>query len=128
MIGRFSGAALMWRVRRRSAAQGLCASLNVLLCAAAMTEMGWAALGALVLTSFFMSIMFPTIFALASRISTRRRPLGSSFIIMAIIGGAIFPPLMGVVAERMGGVPVAPACAAAGLLRRDRGLRRAPHA
>jgi FHS family L-fucose permease-like MFS transporter len=106
MIGRFSGAALMWRVRPATLL-GIYAVANILLCALAMTGIGWAALGALMLTSFFMSIMFPTIFALGVADLDTARPLGSSFIIMAIIGGAIFPPLMGIVAEHMGGVPVA---------------------
>jgi FHS family L-fucose permease-like MFS transporter len=106
MIGRFSGAALMWRVRPPTLL-GVYAVANVVLCTLAMTGMGWAALGALMLTSFFMSIMFPTIFALGVADLDTARPLGSSFIIMAIIGGAIFPPLMGLVAERAGGVPVA---------------------
>jgi len=106
MIGRFSGAALMWRVRPATLL-GAYAAFNVLLCALAMTGIGWAALGALMLTSFFMSIMFPTIFALGVADLDTARPLGSSFIIMAIIGGAIFPPLMGVVAEHVGGVPMA---------------------
>ena len=105
MIGRFSGAALMWRVRPATLL-GIYAIANVLLCCLAMTGIGWAALGALMLTSFFMSIMFPTIFALGVADLDTARPLGSSFIIMAIIGGAIFPPLMGLVAEHMGGVPV----------------------
>ncbi len=106
MIGRFTGAALMWRVRPATLL-GAYALANILLCAVAMTGIGWAALGALMLTSFFMSIMFPTIFALGVEGLDTSRPLGSSFIIMAIIGGALFPPLMGLVAEHMGGVPVA---------------------
>ncbi|MEP7007193.1 MAG: glucose/galactose MFS transporter, partial [Sphingomonas bacterium] len=58
------------------------------------------------LTSFFMSIMFPTIFALGVEGLETARPLGSSLIIMSIIGGAIFPPLMGLVSVHLGGVPL----------------------
>ena len=47
------------------------------------------------LTGFFMSIMFPTIFALGVKDLGPAATLGSSLIVMAIIGGAIFPPLMG---------------------------------
>jgi len=106
MIGRFSGAALMWRIRPATLL-GAYAVANVLLCALAAIGMGWASLCALILTSFFMSIMFPTIFALGVEDLDTARPLGSSFIIMAIIGGAIFPPVMGLVAERAGSVPIA---------------------
>ena len=63
--------------------------------------------GALMLSSFFMSIMFPTIFALGVGGTEPAKPLGSAFIITAIIGGAIFPPLTGMVAVRAGEVPIA---------------------
>jgi len=105
MVGRFTGTALMSRVPPVTLL-GAYALANVLLCALASTGAGWAALGALMLSSFFMSIMFPTIFALGVDGLDTARPLGSSFIIMAIIGGAIFPPVMGWIAERAGGVPL----------------------
>jgi len=104
MLGRFTGTALMSRIRP-SALLGIYALANVVLCAVAISGAGWFALGAVILSSFFMSIMFPTIFALGVEDLGAARPLGSSFIIMAIIGGAIFPPLMGLIAVRMGGVP-----------------------
>jgi FHS family L-fucose permease-like MFS transporter len=96
MTGRFLGTALMTRWRPASLL-GVYALINVALCAAAATGNGLPALGALILTSFFMSIMFPTIFALGVAGLESDRPLASSCIIMAIIGGAIFPPLMGLV-------------------------------
>ena len=46
-------------------------------------------------TSFFMSIMFPTIFASAIRGLGPLTKIGSSFLIMAIIGGAVFTPIIG---------------------------------
>ncbi|TCP86004.1 FHS family L-fucose permease-like MFS transporter [Sphingomonas sp. PP-CE-1A-559] len=106
MIGRFSGTAIMARVRPARLLGGY-ALANVMLCAVAAFAGGWIAVGALILSSFFMSIMFPTIFALGIEGTGPAKPLGSSFIIMAIIGGAIFPPLMGLVAVRAGTVPVA---------------------
>ncbi|MHA6767506.1 L-fucose:H+ symporter permease [Sphingobium ummariense] len=106
MIGRFSGTAVMHRVRP-AALLGLYAVINILLCAVAALASGWVALGALILVSFFMSIMFPTIFALGVEGLGSARPLGSSCIIMAIIGGAIFPPLMGLVAVEAGELPPA---------------------
>jgi MFS transporter, FHS family, L-fucose permease len=49
-----------------------------------------------------MSIMFPTIFALGVKDIGRHMKLGSSFIIMAIVGGAIVPPFMGLIADTSG--------------------------
>ena len=53
-------------------------------------------------TNFFMSIMFPTIFALGVKGLGDHTKLGSSFIIMAIVGGAILPPVMGYMADEIG--------------------------
>ncbi|MEZ0496441.1 L-fucose:H+ symporter permease [Sphingomonas sp. IW22] len=106
MIGRFAGTALMARVRPVRLL-----ALNALACIAcsaiAVVAPGLIAVAALVLVSFFMSIMFPTIFALGVETLGPARPLGSSFIIMAIIGGAVFPPLMGMVAVQAGALPIA---------------------
>ena len=52
--------------------------------------------------NFFMSIMFPTIFALGVKGLGDYTKLGSSFIIMAIVGGAILPPVMGYMADEIG--------------------------
>jgi FHS family L-fucose permease-like MFS transporter len=98
MVGRFAGAALMQRIRP-TRLLGTFAAANVVLVLLAMTLPGSAAIGALALTSFFMSIMFPTIFALGIRDLGEGTALGSSLIIMAIIGGAVFPPLMGLLSE-----------------------------
>ncbi|AHE53748.1 L-fucose:H+ symporter permease [Sphingomonas sanxanigenens] len=94
MIGRFLGAALMARIApaRLLAGFGVAAALLVVV---AMITGGAIAITALALTSFFMSIMFPTIFALGIRDLGHDAAVGSSFIIMAIVGGAILPPLMG---------------------------------
>jgi MFS transporter, FHS family, L-fucose permease len=58
---------------------------------------------ALVINSFFMSIMFPTIFALGlNGLNEEERKLGSSFLVMAIIGGAVLPAAMGAVSDAAG--------------------------
>ena len=49
------------------------------------------------LTSFFMSLMFPTIFALGIKGLGANTKLGGSLMVMAIIGGAAFPPLEGLI-------------------------------
>jgi FHS family L-fucose permease-like MFS transporter len=98
MIGRFSGAFIMqrWPAARLLS---LYAIANVVLLIVAMTTSGWTAIGALWLTIFFMSIMFPTIFALGVRNLGSLTKVASSFMIMAIIGGAVFPPLVGTIAD-----------------------------
>jgi FHS family L-fucose permease-like MFS transporter len=71
---------------------GLC-SLLVLL------KLGWLSAIALFLSYFFMSIMFPTIFSLGIHGLGSRAKKASSFIVMAIMGGAIMPKLMGHIAD-----------------------------
>jgi FHS family L-fucose permease-like MFS transporter len=61
---------------------------------------GNAGLYAMFATFFFMSIGFPTIFALAIRGLGEHTKLASSLIVMSIVGGAIAPPFMGHIADR----------------------------
>lgn len=98
MVGRFLGAALMQRIRP-TRLLGAFAAANVVLVLLAMVLPGYGAIGMLAMTSLFMSIMFPTIFALGIRGLGEGTALGSSLVIMAVIGGAVFPPLMGLVSE-----------------------------
>jgi MFS transporter, FHS family, L-fucose permease len=56
-------------------------------------------LWALFATSFFMSLMFPTIFALGLKGLGPNTKMGGSLIVMAIVGGAILTPAMGLIAE-----------------------------
>jgi len=69
---------------------------------------------AIVATSFFMSVMFPTIFALGVKGLGADTKLGGSLIVMAILGGALFPPLMGVVARTTGSLALGYLIPAAG--------------
>lgn len=102
MIGRFSGAFLQKRIAP-ARLLAIYAAASVLLCGFAAIATGMPAVGALWLTSFFMSIMFPTIFALGVEGLGDETESGAAFLIMAIIGGAVFPPLMGIVSEQIGG-------------------------
>jgi len=61
---------------------------------------GWISLIALYGVFFFMSIMFPTIFALGIKELGPKTKKASSFIVMAIVGGAVFPPVMGLIADK----------------------------
>jgi FHS family L-fucose permease-like MFS transporter len=98
MTGRFIGAALMHRVPP-TRLLGLFAIANVILIALTMSLSGVGSVVALALSSFFMSVMFPTIFATGIRDLGDGTALGSSLMIMSIIGGAIFPPVMGLISE-----------------------------
>jgi FHS family L-fucose permease-like MFS transporter len=101
MIGRFIGAALMRTISpgKLLAAAG-CAVLALLLISATVSGevSGWALLA----IGLFNSIMFPTIFALASEGLGSRAPDGSGIIATAIVGGAIVPLALGAVADVAG--------------------------
>jgi len=103
MAGRFIGTGLMQRIAPTRLLAAF-AAINIALAAVAAVAPGAAAVAALTLTSFFMSIMFPTIFSLGVKDLGARAMLGAPLIIMAIIGGAVFPPLMGEVSQWLGHV------------------------
>ncbi len=77
----------------------LYAVVNVALSGVVIAGMGWTSVGALIAMFFFMSIMFPTIFALGVKGLGAQTKRGASFIIMAIVGGAIVPWFMGRIAD-----------------------------
>lgn len=106
MTGRFAGAGLM---RFASPALLLTAYglIAAVLCAVSMISSGLIAVIALGLTSLLMSIMFPTIFTLGLSGLGQNKRIASSLIVMSIIGGAIFPPLTGFLAERLHSLPLA---------------------
>ncbi|MBO9623838.1 MAG: L-fucose:H+ symporter permease [Sphingomonas sp.] len=106
MAGRFIGTALMGKVRP-ALLLGLFAAVNVVLCLIAALVGGWIGTGALVATSFFMSIMFPTIFALSLRDMGDLAKPASSLLVMAIIGGAVLTALMGLVSDKSGSILLA---------------------
>ncbi|MDO1511558.1 L-fucose:H+ symporter permease [Maribacter confluentis] len=64
---------------------------------------GMVGLFALVMVSFFMSIMFPTIYGIALEGQGEDAKFGAAFLVMAIVGGALTPTLQGVILD-MGGV------------------------
>jgi FHS family L-fucose permease-like MFS transporter len=98
-IGRFVSTALM-RVVRPSLLMGLYAVINVLLVMVGVLHPSWIGVWAMVATSFFMSLMFPTIFALGIKELGPNTKIGGSMIIMSIIGGAALTPLMGLISDR----------------------------
>ena len=71
----------------------------VVLCLLIFAKLGWVSVVCVFLTYFFMSIMFPTIFALGIFGLGQDAKKASSYIVMAIMGGAILPKVMGAVAD-----------------------------
>lgn len=101
MIGRISGSALM-KYFKPTRMLALYSLIVCLLLPVVSLEFGWTSLVALYGVFFFMSLMFPTIFALAIKSLGNHTKEGASFLVMAVAGGAIFPPLMGAVADAYG--------------------------
>ena len=95
-VGRFGSSHWMKTVSA-STLMGLFAVANVALVTVGILFPGWIGLWAIFLTSFFMSLMFPTIFALGIRGLGVNTKSGASLLVMSIIGGAVFTPIMGLV-------------------------------
>jgi FHS family L-fucose permease-like MFS transporter len=93
-LGRFSSAYLM-RYLNPVKLMGAYSLINICLLLVGVFHPGWIGLWAVFLTSFFMSLMFPTIFATGLRGLGVNTKIGGSMIVMAIIGGAVLTPLMG---------------------------------
>ncbi len=98
LVGRFSGAGLLKKFAAHKLL-GLYASLNVVVTFLVFCKLGWLSVACVFLSYFFMSIMFPTIFALGIFGLGARAKQASAFIVMAIMGGALLPKLMGYVAD-----------------------------
>ena len=100
-LGRVVSTALMrWISPQRM--MSLYAVLNIALVLVAVLHPGPIGAASLLITSFFMSIMFPTIFALGVKGLGERTKLASSLIVMSIIGAGIVPPLVGLIARQTG--------------------------
>jgi FHS family L-fucose permease-like MFS transporter len=97
-VGRFSSAALM-RYVNPALLMGIYSLANIALVAVGVAFPGWVGLWAIFITSFFMSVMFPTIFALGIDGLDRNTKIGGSLIVMAIVGGAVLTPLMGWISQ-----------------------------
>ena len=99
--GRFFGSAVVGLTKPHLALAGY-AVINTLMMVLAMTCGGWSGVVAIMVSFFFMSIMFPTIFALSIRGLGDHTKLGSSVLVMSIVGGAIMTPVMGLIADKGG--------------------------
>lgn len=97
-IGRFASSYLM-RFVAPNKLMGIYSLMNVTLVFVGVSFPGWVGLWAIFGTSFFMSLMFPTIFALGLKDLGDHTKIAGSWLVMAIIGGAVFTPLMGLISQ-----------------------------
>lgn len=102
-LGRFFSTQLMKYVPARHLLS-IYATTNVVLLGFAVANPGMHGAYAIVISSFFLSIMFPTIFALGLKGLGPNTKLAGSFLVMAVAGGAAFPPIQGFIAHQTGSV------------------------
>jgi FHS family L-fucose permease-like MFS transporter len=98
MAGRFVGSAIMKKIPAPRLLS-LFAAASLVCATVALLASGLVPVWAVVLIGFFHSIMFPTIFALSIKNLGTLTKRGSSLLVMAIIGGAFFPAIMGRISD-----------------------------
>ncbi len=99
MLGRFSSTIFMKYIKPGNL-MGIYAGINMVLVTVGILFPGWIGIWAIFSTSFFMSVMYPTIFASGVKGLGPNTKLGASFLIMSLIGGAVLTPFMGLIADR----------------------------
>jgi len=97
-VGRFSGS-LILRYAKPHIVLGIYGLANVVMMGLVYLRLGWVSVAALVMSFFFMSIMYPTHFALAIRGLGEKTKFAASCMVTAIVGGSIMPILMGWLAD-----------------------------
>lgn len=97
-LGRFFGTFLMKYIAPNKLLAAFALG-NILMCLIIAQSFGWVSFIALLMLNFFFSIMFPTVFSLGLKDLGRHTQQASSFISMGVAGGAIFPYLMGMIAN-----------------------------
>ena len=98
MIGRYVGTFLMQYIQPAKLL-AVYSIANIILLAVIVFAGGKVSIYALIGVEFFMSIMFPTIFSLAIHGLGDKTKMASSYIVMSIVGGAVFPVIMGKVSD-----------------------------
>jgi MFS transporter, FHS family, L-fucose permease len=101
LLGRFSGS-LALRFFKPHRLLAWYSAINVVTMLLVMFPLGWISVAGLLLSFLFMSIMFPTIFALGIHGLGEQTKRAGSFIVMSIVGGAIMPLFMGWLADNWG--------------------------
>jgi len=105
-VGRFASAWLMGFISP-SKLMGAYSVANIVLLGVGVFNPGWLGLWCVFLTSFFMSLMFPTIFALGLKGLGPNTKLGGSLLVMAIVGGAVLTPMMGFISVKTHSLAIA---------------------
>ncbi len=98
LLGRFVGTFLMKYIAANRLL-AIFALANIFMCIIVAQSWGWTSFIALLFINFFFSIMFPTIFSLGLKNLGQHTQQASSFISMGVVGGAVFPFLMGLIAN-----------------------------
>lgn len=101
MVGRFSGSILLRSVRAPAAL----VIFGLLACCAtfgAVVASAYASVACLICLSFFLSIMYPTIFAIGIEAAGEQAEMGAAVLVMTIVGGAMVPPVLGYCADHYG--------------------------
>jgi FHS family L-fucose permease-like MFS transporter len=106
MLGRYIGTFIL-RYVNAGKLLFIYAAINVMLMLFIVTVGGKQAVWAFIGVEFFMSIMYPTIFSLSIKTLGDHTPIASSYMVMAIIGGAVFPPLLGYLSDVSGSIQTA---------------------
>ena len=105
-LGRFSATWLM-RFIQPNHLMGCYSVINIVLVGIGILIPGWVGMWTIFFTSFFMSLMYPTIFATSIKGLGENTKIGGSILVLAIIGGSICTPLMGYIAEKTNSMAVA---------------------
>lgn len=98
MLGRFFGTFLMQYINPRKLLI-IYTFINIALTIIAITGTGMMVVYCLIAIAFFMSIMFPTIFSMGIEGLGHNTKIGSSLIVMSIVGGAFLPPILGLISD-----------------------------
>lgn len=98
MLGRFFGTYLMQFVEPKRLLS-IYSIICLLLTCYVIFGSGISVVYTLIAISFFMSIMFPTIFSIGIEGLGEHTKIGSSLIVMSIVGGALLPPLLGYISD-----------------------------
>ena len=101
LLGRITGTMAL-RIFKAHSTLALYSVLSMGTMVLVMFPLGWWSVAGLFLSFFFMSIMYPTIFALGIHGLGDQTKIASSFIVQAIVGGAIMPLWMGWLADNWG--------------------------
>lgn len=103
MIGRFAGTFFMKFVKPYKLLM-IFAGLSMILTLIGIFTKGYISIYSIIGVAFFMSIMFPTIFSLGLMNLGEDTKIGSSLLVMAVVGGAVLPPVLGLISDITGNI------------------------